>query len=159
MTRYLLLPALLVSTALASGCSPEAASQTRPPSKPAAAPASTPAPAPAPATGTAQQGHAAAPAPSGAGGLYAFTTNLSPAVANAAQRVYVPNLKSDSVSVIDPATHTVIKTMKVGKGPQHVVPSFDLKRLWATNNVGNSLTLIDPTTTEPGKEEIGRAHV
>src|SRR5206468_10883206 len=37
-------------------------------------------------------------------------------------RVYVPSLKSNTVTVIDQATQKVIRTIPVGKEPQHVVP-------------------------------------
>ncbi len=80
---------------------------------------------------------------------------LSPAVAGALPRVYVPNLKSNDVYVIDPATRKVIDRFRVGVNPQHVVPSYDLKTLWVTNNAEGrpegSLTPIDPTTGKPGK--------
>ena len=79
---------------------------------------------------------------------------LSPAVAGALPRVYVPNLRSDTVSVIDPATMRVIDTFPVGTNPQHVVPSFDLQTLWVTNNAegqpSGSLTPIDPKTGKAG---------
>jgi YVTN family beta-propeller protein len=65
------------------------------------------------------------------------------------ERVYVPNGKSDSVSVIDPATFKVIDTFPVGAMPQHVVPSYDLRTLYVNNNNGNSLTPIDPRTGKP----------
>jgi YVTN family beta-propeller protein len=39
------------------------------------------------------------------------------------ERVYVPNLRGDTVSVIDPSSMKVVDTLKVGHGPQHVVPS------------------------------------
>jgi YVTN family beta-propeller protein len=89
--------------------------------------------------------------------LYSETRSdkLSPAVANALPRVYVPNLKSNDVWVIDPATRKVIDRFRVGVNPQHVVPSYDLKTLWVTNNAegrtDGSLTPIDPTTGKPGK--------
>lgn len=111
---------------------------------------STPAEPPV-ARGADQQGHAAtAPSPDG---LYGFTTSnhLSATVAGAASLVYVPNLRSNTVSVIDPSQHEVIRTMPVGGGPQHVVPTFDLTRLWVTNNDGNSLTPIDPETGMSGE--------
>jgi YVTN family beta-propeller protein len=80
---------------------------------------------------------------------------LSPAVANALPRVYVPNLKSNDVYVIDPATRKVVDRFRVGVNPQHVVPSYDLKTLWVTNNAegrtDGSLTPIDPTTGKPGE--------
>jgi YVTN family beta-propeller protein len=65
-------------------------------------------------------------------------------------RVYVPSLKSNTVTVIDQATQKVIRTIPVGKEPQHVVPSYDLKTLWVNNDKGNSLTPIDPETETVG---------
>ncbi len=80
---------------------------------------------------------------------------FSPAVASALPRVYVPNLRSKEVYVIDPATRKVVDRFPVGQDPQHVVPSYDLKTLWVTNNAegrtDGSLTPIDPTTGRPGK--------
>ncbi len=89
--------------------------------------------------------------------LYSETRldKLSPVVANALPRVYVPNLKSNDVYGIDPATGKVVDRFPVGVNPQHVVPSYDLKTLWVTNNAegrtDGSLTPIDPTTGKPGK--------
>src|SRR5262249_31022163 len=60
---------------------------------------------------------------------------LSAAVRHHVPRVYVPNLGSNTVSVIDPAAYQVIDTVRVGRGPQHVVPSWDLHTLWVNNNV------------------------
>ena len=78
---------------------------------------------------------------------------LQPAVAGALPRIYVPNLKSNDVYVIDPATFKVVDRFRVGVNPQHVVPSWDLKTLWVTNNAegrtDGSLTPIDPTTGKP----------
>src|SRR5215467_3831053 len=70
--------------------------------------------------------------------------NLSPVVKDFLPRIYVPNTESNTVSVIDPATFKVVETMHVGRQPQHVTPSYDLKRLWVLNDKGNSLTAIDP---------------
>ena len=79
--------------------------------------------------------------------------HLSAAVAGALSRIYVPNLRSDDVYVIDPAKMAVVDRFKVGENPQHVVPSWDLKTLWVTNNGVNhtdgSLTAIDPKTARP----------
>jgi YVTN family beta-propeller protein len=75
---------------------------------------------------------------------------LSPVVRNFPERIYVPNSESDTVSVIDPHSFEVIDEFPVGALPQHVVPSYDLKTLWATNDEGNSLTPIDPKTGKPG---------
>jgi YVTN family beta-propeller protein len=72
--------------------------------------------------------------------------NLSPVVQNFPTRVYVPNSESRSVSVIDPTTFHVIYRIPVGRLPQHVTPSYDMKTLWVLNDKGNSLTRIDPAT-------------
>ncbi|MFF4119385.1 YVTN family beta-propeller repeat protein [Streptomyces sp. NPDC001714] len=77
--------------------------------------------------------------------------NLSPVVKGFPSLVYVPNTNSDTVSVIDPKTYRVIETVRVGRQPQHVVPSWDLKTLWVNNDLGNSLTPIDPRTGRVGK--------
>jgi YVTN family beta-propeller protein len=89
--------------------------------------------------------------------LYSETVagKLAPAVAGALERIYVPNRQSNDVYVIDPATLKVVDKFRVGIHPQHVVPSWDLKTLWVTNNAegrtDGSLTPIDPMTGKPGK--------
>jgi YVTN family beta-propeller protein len=65
--------------------------------------------------------------------------------------VYVPNVGSGTVSIIDPHTDKVIRTVRVGPGPEHVVPSWDLRTLWVNNDAGNSLTPINPVTGSFGK--------
>ncbi len=75
---------------------------------------------------------------------------LSAAVRGFPERVYVPNSKSDTIDVIDPKTFKVIDHFAVGKLPQHVTPSYDMKTLWVLNDVGNSLTKIDPATGKKG---------
>lgn len=62
------------------------------------------------------------------------------------ERVYVPNTRSDSVQVIDPATCAVEKTLPVGHVPHHITPSYDLDELYVFNTEGNSLSVIDPAT-------------
>jgi len=89
--------------------------------------------------------------------LYSETTSsrLSDVARGALPRVYVPNIVSNDVYVIDPGTLKVVDRFKVGVNPQHVVPSYDLKTLWVANNAENtrkgSLTPIDPVTGKPGK--------
>jgi len=81
---------------------------------------------------------------------------LSGEVKGALPRIYVPNLRSNDVYVIDPETFKVVDRFPVGRGPQHVVPSWDLQTLWVTNNASRSpegsLTPIDPKTGRPGPE-------
>jgi len=72
---------------------------------------------------------------------------MSPKVAGQRELVYVPNHTDGTVTVIDPTTFKVIDTYASGPGPQHVVPSWDLQTLYATNTEnGWSLTPIDPKT-------------
>ena len=83
------------------------------------------------------------------------SSHMSPNVAGALERVYVPNHTGNTVSVIDPNTLRVVDTYKVGVNPQHVVPSWDLRTLWVANNAegrtDGSLTPIDPLTGKPGE--------
>lgn len=76
---------------------------------------------------------------------------LSPVVRNFPSRIYVPNSGSNTVDVIDPATYKVVDHFDVGRQPQHVVPSWDLKTLWVLNDLGDSLTRIDPATGKKGE--------
>jgi DNA-binding beta-propeller fold protein YncE len=82
------------------------------------------------------------------------SSDIAPNVALDLPRVYVPNLRSHNVYVIDPAVFKVIGRFDVGMGPQHVVPSWDLRTLWVTNNAEGrkrgSVTPIDPRTGKPG---------
>src|SRR5690348_18245751 len=58
------------------------------------------------------------------GNLYTGTApdRLSPALGGVLSRVYVPNRRSNSVNVIDPATLAIVDRFPVGASPQHVVP-------------------------------------
>jgi len=109
----------------------------------------------APATGTVATVPGMPPVPD-ARNLYSETAagKMSPAVAGDLVRVYVPNLRSNDVYVIDPATLKVVDKFRVGVNPQHVVPSWDMRTLWVANNAegrtDGSLTPIDPRTGKPG---------
>lgn len=80
---------------------------------------------------------------------------VSPALSGDLERIYVPNLRSNNVYVVDPATLKVVSKFNVGIGPQHIVPAWDLRTLWVTNNAegrtDGSVTPIDPRTAKPGK--------
>ena len=85
------------------------------------------------------------------GNVYAATMhNLDVRVRDVTPRVYVPNSDDGTVSVIDPKTYTVVSTFRVGKNPQHIGPSWDLGTLYISNDLGNSLTPVDPRTASPG---------
>ena len=75
---------------------------------------------------------------------------LTGAAALALPRIYVPNSQSNTVDVIDPASRKIVEHFAVGSLPQHVTPSYDLKTLYVLNDVGNSVTPIDPQTGKPG---------
>src|SRR5438105_1307910 len=89
----------------------------------------------------------------GAVNIYAATgaNALAPVAAKARPLVYVPNSRSASVTVIDPATYRVVRTFATGAVPQHVVPAYDLTHLWVLNNAASTLTPIDPVTGENGR--------
>jgi len=76
---------------------------------------------------------------------------LSPAVRRFPARVYVPNSGSNTVDVIDARTFRRVGRFTVGRLPQHVTPSWDLRTLWVGNNGGNSLTAVDPASGRPGR--------
>jgi YVTN family beta-propeller protein len=93
--------------------------------------------------------------------LYSETSgpeHVNPALKDDLVRVYVPNLRGNSVSVIDPAKMKVVDTLKVGSNPQHVVVGYDLRTLWAANNAertnNGSLTAIDPRTGKTGQTVV-----
>jgi len=77
--------------------------------------------------------------------------DLSPVVRDDPALVYVPNTKSNTVDVVSQRTAKVVAQFPVGALPQHVTPSWDLRTLWVTNDLGNSLTPIDPRTGRPGR--------
>lgn len=77
-----------------------------------------------------------------------------PATKNVPYLIYSPDSGGNSVYVIDPNTYKVVRSFPTGDQPQHVVPSWDLRTLYATNDVGNSLTPIDPRTGQPAGPNI-----
>jgi YVTN family beta-propeller protein len=97
------------------------------------------------------------PAVPDARNLYSETAagKISPALVDDLVRIYVPNLRSNDVYVVDPQAMKVVDRFKVGIGPQHIVPAWDLRTLWVTNNAegrsDGSLTPIDPKSGKPGK--------
>jgi len=94
-----------------------------------------------------------APAPGSPTNIYAAdgANMLSPTVAGMPYRIYVPDSAGRDVQVIDPATYQVIDHYDTGLDPQHVVPSWDLRTLYAANTLADTLTPIDPFTGKPGK--------
>ncbi|HLX18811.1 MAG TPA: hypothetical protein VKR23_01555 [Gaiellaceae bacterium] len=83
--------------------------------------------------------------------VYAFdgANKLTGAARDARSLVYVPNSQAASVDEIDPHTFKIVRHFRVGLLPQHIVPSYDLRTLYVTNDLGNSLTAIDPRNGKP----------
>jgi YVTN family beta-propeller protein len=137
------LAVLLLAGPLAASCTPAA-----PPS--AAPPAAANAATPEPVAATLLPGM---PPPLDPNDIYAADRpgRIAARIRHDRQLVYVPNFGSNTVSIIDPHTYRVIRVQHVGRGPQHVVPSWDLRTLWVNNNTGNSLTPINPATGTFGK--------
>ena len=63
--------------------------------------------------------------------------------------LYVPESAGDGVDVVDPVRRVVVGHYVTGLDPQHVVPSYDLKTLWSTNDLANTVTPFDPRTGKP----------
>ena len=75
---------------------------------------------------------------------------LSEAVKADRPLVYVPHNVSGDVWVIDPSTFAVVAKYPAGQEPQHVVPSYDLRTLYATADVSGQLLPFDARTGLPG---------
>ncbi|MEA2211055.1 MAG: hypothetical protein QOF83_1003 [Solirubrobacteraceae bacterium] len=88
-----------------------------------------------------------------ASNVYAGTQpgDLSPTVKSDRQLVYVPNTLSNNVTVISQRTLKVIAQFPTGAQPQHVTPAWNLKTLYIDNDVGNTLTPLNPVTGRPGR--------
>jgi YVTN family beta-propeller protein len=74
---------------------------------------------------------------------------LAPRLQRIKARVYVPNSKSGTVDVIDPATYRIVRHFRVGLYSQHITPSWDMRWLYVNNTLSNSLTVVDPRTARP----------
>lgn len=53
------------------------------------------------------------------------------------------NINSNTVSVIDTLTNTVVETIKVGIGPSEVEYNPDNKDMYVSNRGSNTITVID----------------
>ena len=71
---------------------------------------------------------------------------FTPVTRKAQYLVYAPDSQGNGVYVIDPNSYHVIRYIPTGTIVQHVVPAWDLRTLYATNDIGNSLTPINPDT-------------
>jgi YVTN family beta-propeller protein len=76
------------------------------------------------------------------------STTLSPAVRGDPEFVYVPNGVPGTVEVIDPTTFRIVRRISLGYRtfPEHVTPSWDLRRLYVDTSSASELAVIDPRT-------------
>ncbi|WP_405095708.1 beta-propeller fold lactonase family protein [Micromonospora sp. NBC_01412] len=143
MRRVQIVALLGVTLLAAHGCTAAGSEQRK---RPSAAPASTESP-----FGPLVAGMPAYPKP---GNVYAAVGPgmLAEPVRSDRALVYVPNTKSNDVSVIDPATYRVVDTFPGGPEPQHVVPAYDLRTLYVASSKipDGGLVPIDPRTGKPG---------
>jgi YVTN family beta-propeller protein len=93
------------------------------------------------------------PPPLQAGGVYAADrpNRLAPAVRHFPPRVWVADSDDGTVHVIDPQTRRVLRRFHVGRLPQHLTSSWDLKTLWVANDASDTLTSVDPATGHHGR--------
>jgi YVTN family beta-propeller protein len=76
---------------------------------------------------------------------------FSRATIGARPYVYVPNTISNDVYVIDQRTYKVVARYPAGHEVQHVIPSYDLRTLYAAGDNSNTLLPINPLTGRPGR--------
>lgn len=76
--------------------------------------------------------------------ILAFLLALLPAPLAAAPSVFVVNSNDADISVIDLATHQVVKTLPLLREPHHLVLSPDRGSLVVGDTRGNSLFFLDP---------------
>jgi YVTN family beta-propeller protein len=75
--------------------------------------------------------------------------------AAAARPIFVLNSLDADVSIIDPATYTVLRRLPTGKEPHHLYLAPDEKTLIVANAGSNTLTFIDPTDGKLLRTVIG----
>jgi YVTN family beta-propeller protein len=130
---------------VSAGCTNMPTPRTAPIAATPSAPSPTPTPAP---TATAP----AIPALLDTHDIYAADRPglLAPEARLAKSLVYVPDSEDQTVTVIDQRTRQIVQVVQTGRLPQHVTPSYDLKTLYVDNDMGNSLTTINPRTGSLG---------
>jgi YVTN family beta-propeller protein len=77
---------------------------------------------------------------------HTFAGMLTAVTRRARYLIYVPDSEGNGVYVINPKSYRVIEYLQTGMMAQHVVPAWNLRTLYATNDEGNSLTPINPHT-------------
>jgi YVTN family beta-propeller protein len=142
----------LMVSACASGPAREGSVPSLGVTPPAVSPEAVASAQPRPASGTpgSEQGLPGMPPVLNRTDVYAADREgLAPWLRKVKTMVYVPNGRDGTVTVIDPATYRVVRTVPAGRVPQHVVPAYDLRSLWVNSSESNTLTQIDPVSGRP----------
>jgi YVTN family beta-propeller protein len=79
---------------------------------------------------------------------------VNEAVADVPERVYVPNVLDNTVTVIDPATFEIVDSYEVEQLPFHITPSWDMTQLLVNNEESGTFTVIDPRTGRPTGDSV-----
>jgi YVTN family beta-propeller protein len=66
------------------------------------------------------------------------------------RRAYTANIRSGSISVIDPASGRLLNTVRIGGMPEGIALSPDGQRLWVGDNEGARVLVFDTRALEPG---------
>jgi YVTN family beta-propeller protein len=84
---------------------------------------------------------------------------LSPVARRAPSRLFVPDSTGSTVDVISQRSRRIVRVLHVGYLSQHVVPSYDLRRLVVNSSAANRLTFLDPRTgRERGSVTVTRPY-
>jgi YVTN family beta-propeller protein len=87
---------------------------------------------------------------------FTFLCLAFPGLATGAPFAYITNASSNTVSVIDTASNTVIATVAVGVAPQGVAVHPDGSRVYVANSSSNTISVIDTATnTVVGTVPVG----
>ncbi len=78
-----------------------------------------------------------------------MTSEVKESLAGLPERVYVPNVVENSITVIDPATFQIVDSYQVEQLPYHITPSWDMSQLLVNNEESSTFTVIDPETGRP----------
>ena len=78
----------------------------------------------------------------------ALLLSATAALAQSASPIFVLNSLDANISVIDPSTWKVVKTLPTGKEPHHLYLTPDEQSVIVANAASDSLTFIDPRTAQ-----------
>ena len=73
------------------------------------------------------------------------------------KRIYISNGRGGTVVAIDPATDSILGTVKVGQRPWGIALTPDGSKLYSANGLTNDLTVIDTAALKAEKSvPVGR---